>query len=235
VLQLDRRSAAKTLARWAAQGWLVRLRRGLYGPTTLDSTGEEAPLEQPWVLVPELFEPAYVGGWSAAEHWDLTEQIFREVCVFTARSVRRKRTLAGGAAYVLNQIQPAQVYGTSSIWHGRTRIQVSDRHRTILDLLWRPAVGGGIRHVASCLQEYLRGPDSDLEMVIAYADRLGVGAVFKRLGFLLERSGDAETGVINACLDRLSAGNAKLDPALRCHKLVKRWRLWVSVGWMGDT
>ena len=24
------------------------------------------------ILIPALFDPAYVGGWTAAEHWDLT-------------------------------------------------------------------------------------------------------------------------------------------------------------------
>jgi predicted transcriptional regulator of viral defense system len=68
ALSIDRAEAAKLLARWNAQGWIKRLRRGTYAPVPLAATpGQEQVLEDPWV-VPVLFDPAYIGGWSAAEH-----------------------------------------------------------------------------------------------------------------------------------------------------------------------
>ena len=67
---------------------------------------------------------------------------------------------------------------------------VSDVHRTVVDMLDDPAVGGGIQHVADCLAAYLRRGDRDDEKLIEYAARLGNGAVFKRLGFLAERLRD---------------------------------------------
>lgn len=91
ALGTDRRRAAKLLARWTEQGWLQRIRREVYVPIPMEALSGDQPLEDPWVLVPQLFEPGYVGGWSAAEHWGLTEQIFHEVCVFTVRPVRRGR------------------------------------------------------------------------------------------------------------------------------------------------
>jgi len=60
--------AAKLLARWVGQGWLVRIRRGLYAPVPLEATSSEQVLSNPWVLVEQVFAPGYVGGWSAAEH-----------------------------------------------------------------------------------------------------------------------------------------------------------------------
>ena len=33
-------------------------------------------LEDPLVIAEKLFSPCYVGGWSAAEYWGITEQIF---------------------------------------------------------------------------------------------------------------------------------------------------------------
>jgi predicted transcriptional regulator of viral defense system len=65
-----------------------------------------------------------------------------------------------------------------------------------------------------------------------YADRLGNGAVFKRLGFLAERTGDAGQ-LAEACLSRLTAGVAKLDGALgKQQQLVARWRLRIPVSWI---
>jgi predicted transcriptional regulator of viral defense system len=227
ALRTDRRRAAKLLARWTEQGWLKRLRRGLYVPIPVEALSLDRTLEDPWVLVPELFEPGYVGGWSAAEHWGLTEQIFRDVCIFTTRPVRSKRDEIGGVSFVFFRIGSEVVFGTRAVWRGKVRVQVSDPHRTLVDLLVRPSAGGGIRHVASCLESYLGEDDADLGQVIAYADKLGVGSVFKRLGFLLERSDRADPVILQECRDRLTAGNAKLDPALASPRLISRWRLRV--------
>jgi predicted transcriptional regulator of viral defense system len=231
ALDVDRRTAAKLLARWAEQGWLKRLRRGIYSPIPVDAVSAERTLENPWVLVPALFSPGYVGGWSAAEHWDLTEQIFRDVCVFTARPFRHKREEFEGIGFVLNRSQEDHLVGLDTVWKASVRIPVSDPHRTILDMLARPPVGGGIRHAAECLTTYLGSSFSDLGKLIEYADRLGNGAVFKRLGFLLERTESPDARAIQACRERISSGYAKLDPAFETDALVKQWRLRVPVAW----
>ena len=142
ALDTDRRRAAKMLARWTEQGWLKRIRRGVYTPIPLEALSADRSLEDPWVLVPELFAPGYVGGWSAADHWGLTEQIFNELCVFTARPVRHKRDEIGGARFVFFRIQPEVVFGTRAVWRGKVRVQVSDPSRTLVDLLARPSAGG---------------------------------------------------------------------------------------------
>jgi predicted transcriptional regulator of viral defense system len=183
------------------------------------------------LLLPQLFSPGYVGGWTAAEHWGLTEQAFRDICVFTARPFRAKRCVVGGVAFALQRTQAVAIFGTRAIWRGRTRVDVSDPHRTIVDLLARPASGGGIRHGAACLRRYLAREDVDLPRVIKYADQLGVGAVFKRLGFLLERSSGDFAPILQQCSARLTKGLAKLDPALQSPRVVSRWRLRVPESW----
>jgi predicted transcriptional regulator of viral defense system len=111
---------------------------------------------------------------------------------------------------------------------------VSDPHRTVLDMLARPDVGGGIRHVQTCLSAYLASPEGNLTKLVEYGDRLGVGAVFKRLGFLLEGAEGAEAA-LEACRKRLTKGNAKLDPGQSSRRLITRWRLWVPERWVGRT
>ena len=79
------------LAYLAERGWLVRVHRGLYAPVPLDAEAPSEWKEDPWVVAAKLFGPSYyIGGWTACEHWDLTEQIFRETVVFTTRRVRSK-------------------------------------------------------------------------------------------------------------------------------------------------
>lgn len=122
------------------------------------------------------------------------------------------------------------MFGTSTLWRGRTKILLSDVHRTVVDLLDDPSAGGGIRHVEGCLRSYLAAKDVDLSRLMDYADRLGNGAVFKRMGFLGERL-HAPADFVEACAQRLTKGNAKLDPTLPSPRLVKRWRLAVPDSW----
>jgi len=230
ALQLVRSDASKLLSRWATQGWLRRVGPGLYVPAALETLANQHVLEDPWVLVPALFDPAYVGGRTAAEHWDLTEQIFNDIMVMTARPVREKSQQRHGANFTLKHIEDEKLFGTTNVWRAHTKVQLSDVHRTIIDMLDDPSVGSGIRQVADCLQTYLRRSDRDDQQLIAYAHKLKNGAVFKRLGFLIE--GDPSAGELAAeCRHRLSKGNAKLDPALDCTRLVTRWRLWVPSYW----
>lgn len=98
-------------------------------------------------------------------------------------------------------------------------------------MLDRPAAGGGIRHVADCLREYLRSDHADPQKLIHYADRLGNGAVYKRLGFLLERADAPHALTLDACRKRMSDGYAKLDPALPAEVTSTRWRLRIPTTW----
>jgi predicted transcriptional regulator of viral defense system len=223
-------AAAKLLARWAAQGWLTRLRRGLYAPMPLAAEEGDRVIEDAWRLVPELFAPGYVGGVTAAQHWDLTEQLFRSVFVFTERNLHRREENIQGVPFELRHISAERMFGTTPVWRGPVKVAVSDVHRTIVDMLDDPSCGGGIRHVAGCLRSYLDRKDASSETLVDYAQQLGNGAVFKRLGFLAERHGH-HGQLARACIERMSKGVAKLDPALASPRLIRRWRLWVPSSW----
>lgn len=233
VFDLDRATAAKTLARWVSQGWLRRVKRGVYVPATLDSLGSEHVLDDPWVLVPSLFAPAYVGGRTAAEHWDLTEQIFNDIVVLTAQAVRHKSHRRHGATFTVKHVHERKMFGYKPVWRGRTKVMMSDLQRTVVDILDDPAIGGGIRHVADCLAEYFKRNDRNDTLLIAYGEKLGNGAVFKRLGFLAEQFG--EDRLAQACRARLTKGTIKIDPALDCTTLVTRWRVWIPDYWKQET
>src|SRR5437879_5127697 len=106
TLGIDRRRAAKLLSRWRAQGWLRRVGHGLYVPVPLDLAGSEQVIADPWVLVPALFGQCYIGGWTAAHPWELTEQLFNETLVLTTRRAAENSVVAHGAAIVLHTLKP---------------------------------------------------------------------------------------------------------------------------------
>lgn len=230
ALGVNRHAATKVLARWQKQGWLKRVGPGIYAPIPLDAVTTGQVLKDPWVLVPALFAPGYIGGWTAAGHWDLTEQLFRSIFVFTARPFRTKEQTVQGVSFTLRRIPEDALFGIKTLWRGQSRVSISDKHRTIVDLLADPATGGGIRHVESCLRNYLRDKEAGADTLISYAQKLGNGAVFKRLGFLVSQT-PGNKALAESCRQRLTQGNAKLDPALPSRRLVKAWRLWVPKTW----
>ena len=233
ALALPRTQAAKRLASWTQQGWLRRVGRGSYVPASLETLGDERVLDDPWVLIPALFDPAYVGGRTAAEHWDLTEQIFKDIVVLTARPLRKTRQERHGTPFTLKHVSEDRIFGTKPVWRHQTKVLVSDVHRTIVDMLDDPALGGGIQHVADCLIAYLARTDRDDERLVSSAVRVGNGAIFKRLGFLAEQH-PSGLPLAERCRPRLTSGNARLDPALPCPRLVTRWHLRIPQRWMKD-
>jgi len=231
ALELSRTQAAKLLSRWTEQGWLRRVGTGAYVPVQLELLDAETVIQDPWILVPALFDPAYIGGRTAAEHWDLTEQIFRDIVVFTARPVRVGTVEVQNAVFSLKHVREDLIFGTKPVWRGQSKLAVSDIHRTIIDMLDDPATGGGIQHVADCFDQYMQRQDFEPGKLIDYASRIGNGAIFKRLGFLAERHPRGKP-LAEASKNGLTKGYAKLDPALDCSRLVTRWRLFVPKTWI---
>jgi predicted transcriptional regulator of viral defense system len=232
VLKLPPNKAAQLLARWAEQGWLARVRRGLYVPVPLEAQSPDVVLEDPWLVAERLYSPCYIGGWSAAEHWGMTEQIFRTLLVFTTRKPRDRKPTLRGTSFQLHSVREHALFGLKPIWRGRTRVNVSDPSRTLVDLLAEPELGGGLRATVDVFRTYLESQEfRDLKLLTGYAERLNNGAVFKRLGYLLERYAPAEQEAAAFCRVRLSKGNTKLDPALPSKRLATAWRLWLPEGW----
>lgn len=235
ILKVSSTDAAKMLSRWAKKGWLSRVRRGLYVRVPLESRTPDVPLEDPWIIADCLFSPCYIGGWSAAEYWGLTEQIFRTVVVLTTQKPRDRALVIKGTSFMLRTISDKAFFGTKPVWKGQVKVSVSDPARTILDMLADPKLGGGIRPVADMFLSYLESGSKNIQLLTDYAKRLGNGTVFKRLGFLLERYAPDQEAALKECRDQLTKGNVKLDPSLETDRLITRWRLWVPESWAKET
>ncbi len=232
ILGLDRVTTAKLLARWSAQGWARRLRRGLYLLIPLEAVSPDDWSADPWIIAERLFKPGYIAGWSACEHWGFTEQIFRDVAVFTAAPTRQRKLLVDQTTFALRKIPQSALFGLRPAWRTNVRVSVSDPTRTIVDILDDPRWGGGIRHVTEILDAYLNSEHRNEALLIEYIERLGNAAVAKRLGYLCEavtgQNGD------QSFPDKLrrfvSSGYSLLDPAVAPRgSFVARWNLRINV------
>jgi predicted transcriptional regulator of viral defense system len=229
VLQVDADTAAKKLSRWAANGWLRRARRGLYIPVPVDASNPAAWSEDALIVAAAVWSPCYFTGWTAANHWALTEQVFRTTVLKTAGRVRRSAVRLLDHDYLLAHISPEGIeWGMKTEWRGEVRLRIADPARTVIDVLDAPRLGGGIRHGAEILAAYL--DDHDPATLIAYGDRLGNRTVFKRLGYIVEALEQDRADLIAACRERVSAGISLLDTdGPKRGRSVTRWGLRINV------
>lgn len=229
--QAERSETQRLLAHLAEQGWLVRVARGVYATVPLDAAQPESWRLEPWVVAATVFAPCYIGGWSACEHWGLTEQLFRSVVVVTAATnLRERRPVIQNTEYVLKVISQEKLFGTRVVWLADQRVHVSDQSRTIIDLLDDPAIGGGIAHVAAVLAAYFASTARDDQLLLTYAEKMGNRTIYKRLGYLLEAASINAPELLAACQERMSSGYSLLDPSAPPKGVRRRrWNLHINV------
>jgi predicted transcriptional regulator of viral defense system len=230
LLGVDAVRARRLLGYLARRGWLTRVRRGLYTPVPLEAQVSGEWSEDAWVAAAAVFSPCYIGGWSAAEHWDLTEQLFRTLLVFTARRVRNRDDEIQGTPVRLKVIPEAKLFGARPVWRHRARVSVSDPSRTVVDMLNDPSVGGGMHHIAAVVTEYFSTEHRNDDLLIEYGDRLRNRSIFKRLGYVLEAEHIPAPKLAAACLSRRSTGISALDPTVDAKgRILRRWGLRINV------
>lgn len=228
VADLDRERASRLLRHLAAQGWLTRVQRGLYAAVPIEAENPQAWRLDPWTIAATTLTPAYIGGWTALHHWDLTDQLFGTTVVITTRSVPQREREIGGARFELRHRPQRAIFGLRRVWREGVPVDVSDPERTLVDCLDDPSMAGGIRHLAEAIDEWARAPRANPGLLLEYADRLGNRTVFKRLGFVAE-SLDLDSQLVDACLGRISRGISLLDPdRAPSGRIATQWNLRVN-------
>ncbi|HEV7807849.1 MAG TPA: type IV toxin-antitoxin system AbiEi family antitoxin domain-containing protein [Solirubrobacteraceae bacterium] len=221
--------ASRLLRHLVAQGWLTRIRRGLYAAVPLEAEDPQGWHLDPWTVAATALRPCYVGGWTALHHWDLTDQLFSTTVVITSKPVARRKEEIGGAILQLRHRPTSALFGTRRVWREGVPVDVSDPERTIVDCLDDPSLGGGIRHVAEAVVQWHATSNRSTERLLEYAERLGNRTIFKRLGYILEALGIEEPDLITASRDRISRGVGLLDPGRpSTGSITTRWNLRVN-------
>lgn len=229
TLGIDAQAAAMKLARWAEQGWLRRVRRGMYIAVPVDAENPKAWTEGALVIATGIWSPCYFTGWTAANHWGLSEQVFRTIVLKTTSRVRASRVEVLDHDYIVAHTEASLMsWGIETSWQDGLRLNYADPARTVVDILDAPRLGGGIRHSAEILGTYLDEHDPD--RLVEYGDRVGNRTVFKRLGYLTEAIGAKRPRLIEACQRRLSAGVSLLEPdGSREGQRVPKWNLKANI------
>jgi predicted transcriptional regulator of viral defense system len=225
----DPQYTRNVLARLESKGWLERLERGRYMLVPLEAGESRQWSEDPIAVGTFLTPDAAAAYWTAVRHWGWTTQFPGQYLFITARRRFRLRQEVLGLPYRFVVVPPERYFGVQTESTGRLDLRVTDRERTLVDILHRTDLSGGIAEVANALAD--AWSEIDRDRLMDYVYRFGSGTVPKRLGFLLEHLGLESPGtpVIEACIAAVGTGFTLLDrggPNTGRH--VRRWGLRVN-------
>jgi predicted transcriptional regulator of viral defense system len=226
LLSLTLKQTSRILYKYNKQGHLYKLKKGFYLPVTHKGLTAEESFSDPWVIVPIIFPGSYIGGWSAANYWGLTEQLFRTTSLLTIRPVHHKQINIGRFDYALFSNSCGDI-GLESIWREQVQVLISDSHRTVIDILNNPKCSGGIQQTIDCLKIYFEEHYNE-ETLISYMKHVKSGVFFKRLGYIVERLFGSEHALCRISKDRITKGYSVIDSSLDCNKLITHWHLYIS-------
>lgn len=218
----------KALSRLVKKGWLKRLRRGLYILIPLEAGVEGEWSEDPMVIATQIVPGGAVSYWTALHHWNMTEQIPRTVFVQTCDGRYLAETEILGVRYQFIMIKQEKCFGVLTRTSDGMNYRITDREKTLIDALDRSDLSGGILLIAQALKST---ENIDWDKLTSYLDRLGSGAVYKRLGYLVEYLNiSLPARLLSEWQSKMTEGIAWLEPGGFSDGPVKtRWRVRVNV------
>ena len=230
ILQVSKEKASKMLYRYEHQGHLLKLKKGVYLPVSHKGLSPTETFSNPWVVAPIMYPNSYIGGWSAASHYGLTEQLFQKTCLIIPKQVHNKITKIGRFEYRLfSDFMKDQNIGKTTLWIDQVKVQISDVHRTIIDMIENPKCGAGIQHSIDCIKVYFQESYNEA-IFISYAQKVKNGVFFKRLGYITEMLYGIDHPLCKLAKENITSGDSSIDSSIKCNKLITRWNLYVSSG-----
>ncbi len=223
------KSARNLMVGLVNRGLGTRLKPGLFILVPFELGRERDYLGNPYVVARELADTPeyYVSHASAMDLHQMVTQPQLAVFVTSPKAIRPRTVLCTELRFV--RCKPKDRFGIAELWATKTeRVRVSDLERTVIDGLKQPEHCGGLTEVAKGF--WMRRDAIAVPKIVDYALRLGVGAVVRRLGFLLETFEVDAPAELERLRERLTSTYALLDPLMPAEGLYQaRWRLRVNV------
>jgi predicted transcriptional regulator of viral defense system len=181
----------KVVFRLKKKGVLSTVKKGVYFYSPLESGPAGSNINE--FLVPPVFFPKgnyYIGYSTMYNYYGFTDQIFQTMYILNT-SLQREKTI-GGVQFKMMKVSLKRMYGIEKMAIRDTKVSVSDRERTTIDLIYFPEPVGGLKRAFEILREQARAKSTDISKLIKYAARFPNPSLRKRVGFILEQNGVKE-------------------------------------------
>ena len=211
------------------RGLVTQLKPGLYNLVPFELGRQTSHVGDPYLIARDAMRgvPYFLSFATAFELHRMATQ--PSLVIFVSSPRRMRAQMIGSYQYRFVFVPESRIFGVTQHWITKDQAAaVSDLERTIIDGLRYPAYVGGVTEVAKGL--WMKRDKLSIERLIDYARRLGVGAVIRRLGFLLENYELADTATLDGLRAGLSNTYHRFDPVLPDEGVhIARWRLRLNV------
>ncbi|MCL7488393.1 MAG: hypothetical protein M8357_09505 [Desulfobulbaceae bacterium] len=229
ITGLSPKSARGLTIRLVERGLATRLKPGLFILVPAELGHERDYLGDPYVVAAEIVGGSdyFISHASAMDIHQMVTQPQLVVYTTTTQSIRPRSIL--GTEFRFVRCKQKDFFGTMDHWATKTKkIKVSDLERTVIDGLRQSEYCGGFSEVAKGF--WMRRQDMDVKKLVEYALMLDIGAVYRRLGYLLELFETKEEDQLELLRKKLTASYVLLDPMMPAEgNFIARWRLRLNV------
>lgn len=229
ILGLSSATARSLVRDLVNRGIATRLKPGLFQLVPMHLGSERFFLGNPYVVAEQLADAQnyYISHASAMDiHQMVTQPQF---VVFVSMLKSRRSLMVHGTEYRFVRVQQKHFFGTKQHWIDKQhKVVVSDLEKTVIDGLKQPEYCGGLTEVAKGF--WMRQSDMKVDILVKYALELGIHAVTKRLGYLLELYNCAEPNTMAQLQSQVARPYSLLDPAFPNEgEHSARWKLRLNV------
>ena len=230
-----RAPASKVLSQLINNGVVTRLKSGIFRLVPFELGFEREYLGNPYIVARELIlsgyknikEEYYLSHGSA---FDLHQMVTQPqlIVYLSSPKMMRSRTIQG-TEFRFVRCKTDDLFGITEIWVDKNeKICVSDLERTLIDGLRQPTYCGGFSEVAKGFS--MKHHAIDPQKIIDYAVKLDVGAVIRRLGYLMELYQIGSRIHWEFLQTKITSTYQLLDPELSAEgRYIARWRLRLNV------
>lgn len=199
------------------QGWLVRIKRGIYYISSLESRGtiNISPIVAAQILV----EDSYISCEAALQYYGMFDQYLRTITSISLK--RRKTKTIQNINYRFITTKKSNYFGWRKFQIDGREIKVAEAEKAILDILSFSRTVSSTDLVLEKLKEYR--DNFSIEKLNRFSERQSL-AVKRILGFLLDNAGINSDFIYN--LVKNENGSSYIDKASK--NFNSKWRLYFS-------
>lgn len=235
VTGLKGQSLINLVHRLVKKGVLTRLISGLYRIVPFELGYTKEFFGNPYIVAREVVRHKfkgktteyYISHGSAMDIHQMVTQPQLNVYTTVTKQIRDQKILGTGFHFVTSKRE--HFFGIKKHWVDKSELlMVSDLEKTVLDGLKIPQYCGGITEVAKGF--WMKRQEMNLKKLVDNAEMLDVGAVYKRLGHLLEIYKMHCPNEIRRLQRKISTSYLLLDPTMPDEgTYLARWRLRLNV------
>jgi predicted transcriptional regulator of viral defense system len=229
ILHMSETSSRSFVRNLVNRGLAARLKPGLFILVPFELGKEREYIGNPLLVAREILsgKDYYLSHGTAMEIHGMVTQ--PQLVVWTTTLKPHRPINALGVEFRFIHSQKRFFFGLSDYWATKQeQVRVSSLERTLIDGLKQPEYCGGLTEVAKGL--WVRQQDINVSKLIGFAVKMGIGAVIRRLGYLLELYKIGTQEEWQLLREDLTETHVRLDPLLPPEgKFLRKWRLQLNV------